>query len=108
VLAIWEPILATDWGAPTVWALGRLRDRRVRQFWDKEHAMAKRMAQDAREPQPAPDCCKRSGVWWDLAAVYPSGVRWNGKLPPAVVFDGPVVDVRSKVESALSLAPASQ
>jgi hypothetical protein len=97
-------MLATDWGTPTAWTLGRLRDPRVRQFWDEDHAMATRMAQDARELQPVPDCCEQSGILWDLAAVYPPGVRWNGKLPPAIVFNGPVLDVASSIESILSQA----
>ena len=101
VLAIWEPILPTDWGQPTRFALGRLSDPRIRQFWDKDHAMAKRMAQDAGKPQPTPNCCERSGFLWDLAAVYLPGGRWDGKLPPAVVFDGPVIDVASRIEALL-------
>lgn len=41
MFAVWEPILITDWSAPTTFALRRLADRRVRQFWDKDHAMAR-------------------------------------------------------------------
>jgi hypothetical protein len=85
--------------------LSRLADPRVRQFWDEAHTMALRMARDARPPQPAQDCCKRSGFLWDLVAVYPAGVRWEGQLPPAVVFDGPVFRVTSKIEAALTAVP---
>jgi hypothetical protein len=101
VLAIWEPMLPMDWGPPTRWALARLSDPRVQQFWDKDHVMAKRMTDDARAPQPVPDCCTRSGVLWDLAAVYSGGARWDGRLPSAVVFNGPVIDVVSTIESHL-------
>jgi len=96
-----------DWRAPTTSALGRLADRRVRQFWDKEHTMAQRMAHDARPPQPEQSCCERSGFLWDLAAVYPAGERWDSQVPPAAIFDGPVVQVAPKIDAVLtSGAPA--
>ena len=37
VLVIWEPILATDWKAPSHSTLARIPDRRARQFWDPKH-----------------------------------------------------------------------
>ncbi len=90
VFAVWEPILPTDWIPPTTAALGRLSDRRVRQFWDKEHAVAKAMA-ESRVGQPQQDCCERNGTLWDLLAVYPAGAEWGETLPRATVFNGPVV-----------------
>jgi hypothetical protein len=92
VFAVWEPILPIDWGAPTTSALYRLSDRRVAQFWDKEHLLAKVMAK-SRDPQSKPDCCSRHGILWDLIAVYPAGALWDQGLPPATVFNGPVVRV---------------
>ena len=94
VFAVWEPILPTDWIAPTTGVLGRLSDRRVRQFWDKDHRLAKLMA-DSRADQAKPGCCSRSGTLWDLIAVYPAGAEWRETLPRASVFDGPVVRVMS-------------
>ncbi len=90
VFAVWEPILPTDWTAPSSSALGRLSDARVRQFWDKEHSVARIMA-NSHDAQTKPKCCNRSGILWDLIAVYPAEAVWNDRLPPAVVFDGPVV-----------------
>jgi len=101
VFAIWEPILSTDWSTPGAQVLSRLPDARVHQFWDKEHLVAQRLAADARDPQPTPKCCNRNGTLWDLAAVYPAGARWDDKMPPAEVFNGPVVKVQGDVESAL-------
>ncbi len=94
-------MLPTDWAAPASSVLGRLSDRRVQQYWDPNHVLATQMKADARAPQPVQECCVRSGILWDLAAVYPAGSTWSDKLPPAVVFDGPVVDVAAAVESAL-------
>jgi len=91
-------MLATDLMAPTSMVLSRLRDGRVRQFWDRQHLIAKRMAADARDPQPKQNCCLRDELLWDLAAVYRPGTVWRETLPPAIFFDGPVVRVKSQLE----------
>ncbi len=102
VFAVWEPILLTDWGRPGSGVLGRLSDPRVSQFWDKQHLVSKRLAQDARDPQPKQSCCERSGTLWDLGAVYPPGALWTQAMPPAVFFDGPVVQVKPGIEAKIS------
>ena len=94
-------MLLTDVSAPTTGTLARLSDPRVRQFYDADHLIAKLLKADARAPQPAPDCCTRSGVLWDLAAVYPPGAQWLGRLPTATVFNGPVIDVMDSIAQAL-------
>jgi hypothetical protein len=102
VFAVWQPMLPTDLAPPVTWVLSRMADRRVRQYWDPNHVLARRMAADARPPQPEPDCCVRSGILWDLAAVYPAGAKWDDRLPPATVFTGPVTDVTEALTAALS------
>jgi len=102
VFAVWQPMLPTDWAAPTTFVLRRLSDARVRQYWDPNHVLAKQMEKDARPPQPTQECCVRSGILWDLAAVYPKGASWTERMPPAIVFDGPVVDVTEPIAAALS------
>ena len=94
-------MLPTDWSAPSRSVLGRLSDPRVQQYWDPDHVLATQMAQDSRPPQPEQDCCVRSGILWDLAAVYPPGATWSDRMPPAVVFNGPVVDIVKDIEAAL-------
>ncbi len=102
MFVVWEPILPMDWfGRPSSSALGRLSNERARQFWDEERLIADRMARDAREPQPEPNCCFADGILWDLAAVYPEGALWGEQLPPAAVFDGPVVRVTDQIVTAL-------
>ena len=66
------------------------------------------MKKDARAPQPAQDCCIRSGILWDLAAVYPPGSTWSDRMPPATVFNGPVVDVTDAIEIAFGPGPAAR
>lgn len=102
MFVVWEPILPTDWSPPTTFAMGRIPDRRARQYWDPDHVLAKSLSEDARSPQPEPDCCVRSGVLWDLAAVYPKGLLWDDRMPAATVFNGPVLDMTSSIESALT------
>ena len=60
------------------------------------------MKKDARAPQPEQDCCIRSGILWDLAAVYPPGSIWSERMPAATVFNGPVVDVTEAIEDAVA------
>ena len=95
------PVLATDVVAPTSRTLGRLSDSRVRQYWDPDSLVAKKFGEDARPPQPEPDCCTRKGVLWDLMAIYPTGPEWTATLPTAVVFNGPVADVTDALKHAL-------
>lgn len=102
VFMVWEPILPTDFMAPTTSVLSRASDRRVQQYWDRNHVLAKQMAADARSPQPEQECCVHSGVLWDLAAVYPKGARWEERMPTATVFNGPVVDLARAIEAAVS------
>jgi hypothetical protein len=89
VLAIWEPILPTDWNRPTSAVLDRLSDRRVVQWWDKQHLIARLLKES--DGGEAPGCCKWNGTLWDVIAVYPPGVRWGETLPAPKFFAGPVV-----------------
>ena len=93
-------MLPTDWAAPASSVLRRLSDRRVQQYWDPNHLLATQMKKDARSPQPEQDCCTRSGILWDLAAVYPPGAVWSDRMPTATLFNGPVVDVTDGIEAA--------
>ena len=108
MIAVWEPILPSDRRPPATGALARLADRRVRQYWDHDHAIARQLAHDARPPQPPHSCCERAGVLWDLAAAYPIGQRWDAQLPAAIVFDGPVVDVVAGVEAVIAKSEAAR
>lgn len=95
-------MLPTDWAVPASSTLRRLSDGRVQQYWDPNHLLAAQMKKDARAPQPEQDCCVRSGILWDLAAVYPPGSIWSEQMPAATVFNGPVVDVTGAIEAALA------
>jgi len=100
VLVVWEPILPTDLAAPSTAVLARVSDPRAVQFWDQSHAVAAKLRNVPGQPQPG--CCDRSGVLWDLAAVYPPGALWTDSPPPAVFFNGAVVAVRPELTDAVS------
>jgi hypothetical protein len=102
VFVVWEPILATDLTPPSKLVMQRISDRRVRQYWDEQHTIARRMKSDERTPQREPHCCETDGILWDLAAVYPKSALWKETLPPAIVFDGSVVSVTSSIDAALT------
>jgi hypothetical protein len=98
-------MLPTDFQSPNSLVLARLKDARVRQYWDPQHLLALRLAADARDPQPKQACCLRNEILWDLAALYPPGAEWKDALPAATFFNGPVVKRKSEWGAALKLMP---
>ena len=98
---VWEPILPTDLAPPITAVLSRISDQRAQQYWDPNHLIAKQMADDARPPQPEPECCDHTGILWDLVAVYPRGAKWDERMPAAVLFNGPVADVLDPLREAI-------
>jgi hypothetical protein len=103
VLVVWEPILPTDWNKPSNSTLARISDPRAMQFWDEKHLVAEelRRSVEANPSQPKAGCCEDNGFLWDMAALYAPQTRWNGTLPPAAFFDGPVVRVAPALDARL-------
>jgi len=93
ILVVWEPILASDWSRPTRPVLARISDPRVRQFWDKDHLIAKQLDQQLSTSQPS--CCRHAGILWDVVALYPKGIKWGGSQPAFI--DGAVVKVEMEL-----------
>ena len=80
VYVIWEPVLATDLSAPSTIALRRIRDLRVKQYWDKDRVLSHAMGEH-----------DRPSVVWDYIAVYRPEQIWT-EAPPQPEFKGrPVV-----------------
>jgi hypothetical protein len=80
VFVIWEPVLPTDFGAPSTATLKRASDPRVSQYWDKEHIVSRLLGEK-----------DRSSVVWDYLAVYKAGTLWNNAPPEPVYSNAPVV-----------------
>jgi hypothetical protein len=98
ILVVWEPILPSDWSRPTRPVMARIPDRRVIQFWDKDHLIAKELDSQLHTKQP--NCCRSSGTLWDLAALYPRGTKWNETEP--LYVNGPVVKVETDLQNQTS------
>jgi hypothetical protein len=107
VFVVWEPILSTDWSPPSTFALNLIPDRRVQQYWDPDHIIAKNLAADRDRFQPKEDCCDRSGILWDLVAVYPPNPVWIDRVPAAILFNGPIVDVKEDLEKPFAAADSA-
>jgi hypothetical protein len=60
--------------------LARISDPRVKQFWDKDHLIAKQLDQQLSTSQP--NCCRRASTLWNVVALYPKG--FNGRLSTRV------------------------
>ena len=97
MFVVWEPVLATDWRAPSTATLRRISDGRARQYWDNSRLLSKAMGETG----------KRSIVW-DRVIVYERGVIWSQASPPkAVLTVGPVVDVVDQFVEGLHQALGS-
>ena len=96
VLVVWEPVLATDWSAPSSFALKRIPDSRAAQFWDKQRVVSHAMGEH-----------DRNSIVWDRVAVYGPDAVWNNAPPPPAYMDGPVVDAINGARAALGNALAA-
>ena len=101
VLVVWEPMLPTDWYQPTRPTLKRVSDLRAEQFWDKSHLIATQLKQQLKQFHGNnPRCCENGGNLWDMAAVYPRGVKWAEAAP--AFDDGPVYRIAPTLEQRMS------
>jgi len=82
VFVIWEPVLATDFVAPSTAALARIADARTTQYWDRKRALSHLLGEH-----------NRSTVVWDYIAVYAPGMLWQDAPPKPIYSDNPVRDV---------------
>jgi hypothetical protein len=90
---VWEPVLTSDWGAPSAETLGRILDPRAMQFWDKDRLISHSMGEHDRK-----------SVVWDQIMVYGAGAVWLTR-PPEPLYQGrPVVKVAAEARQALARA----
>jgi hypothetical protein len=79
VFTVWEPVLPTDFRAPSTASLRRLHDPRVAQFWDRERLLSRALGERDRE-----------SIAWDHIAIYEPGKLWQDS-PPSPAFEGGTV-----------------
>jgi hypothetical protein len=97
VFVVWEPVLATDWTAPSTVIMKRVSDPRVQQYWDNGRLLSKEMGEH-----------DRSSVVWDWVGIYSPEAVWEGAPPKPFFDDGPVVHVVPAFTNALRLASAAR
>jgi len=92
VLVVWEPVLATDWRAPSGSTLARISDRRARQFWDPKHLVSLQLSRIrmAKPGQQEPACCQDEGFYWDEAILYAPKTEWK-EMPVSVFWNDPEI-----------------
>jgi hypothetical protein len=101
---VWEPVLLTDWAAPSTSTLSRVRDPRAIQFWDRGRRLSKALGGPAHFPRTDPVNrieFNMQGVIWDFVAIYPPGTDWPSftGAPVASLTD----DVRRELERVAGL-----
>ena len=97
VFAVWEPVLFSDWAAPSTFTLGRISDARAHQYWDRGRLLSKAMGEKDKD-----------SIVWDYVAVYPKGAVWQDVLPKPSFEGGAVLDVTEDLAKALDLASRQQ
>jgi len=90
VFVIWEPVLPTDFGAPSTAALGRIPDVRAAQYWDRKRMLSHLLGEH-----------NRSTLVWDYIAVYAPGTLWQDTPPKPVYSDNPVRNVIGGVKESI-------
>jgi hypothetical protein len=99
---VWEPVLPTDWGAPSTGVLSRVHDARAVQFWDRRWLLSQTLGGPAHQPRgdAVNDIGFRmKGVIWDFVAIYPPGSE-----RPSLT-GAPLVSVNAQVHEELAKAP---
>ena len=91
VFVIWEPVLPTDFVAPSTAALRRVPDARAAQYWDRKRALSHLLGEH-----------NRSSVVWDYIAVYAPRKLWQDVPPKPIYSDNPVRDVISGAKESIN------
>ena len=101
---VWEPVLPTDWAAPSTSTLSRVRDPRAIQFWDRGRLLSKALGGPERFPRSDPVNriqFNMHDVIWDFVAIYPPGTdRPSFTGAPVVSFSD---DVHRELERVAGL-----
>ena len=100
---VWEPVLATDVGPPSVQVLSQLKDSRAEQWWDKGKLLSSRVLAEARAGVPVFASFQgEQKAAWDLVGVYPPGSKWQALALPTPVYCGnPLVDSLDSLRARL-------
>jgi hypothetical protein len=95
VFVVWEPVLPTDWGAPSTATLKRVSDQRAIQFWDNGRLLSRAMGEHDKK-----------SIVWDQIIVYPPDAVWKQVPPEPFYRGGPVIHVIDPARVAIGQALA--
>jgi hypothetical protein len=104
VLAVWEPVLATDIAPPTTTVLGILHGRRVRQYWDPQKLLSEQLIKALRANPKLlkPDMGEEiPDVAWDVVMIYDAQDVWTGDIPFPRWYGAPVLDATEEAKAEL-------
>ena len=90
---VWEPVLESDWGAPSSGTLARISMATALQFWDKSRLVSRSMGEHDEK-----------SIVWDHIEIYSPGASWTQGPPQPVYRGGPVYRVIDPVRAALTQA----
>jgi hypothetical protein len=90
VFVIWEPVIMTDFAAPSTATLNRISDLRASQYWDKERLVSRLLGEQ-----------DSASVVWDYVAVYEPGKVWEQAPPEAASSNAPVVRAIGETRGAI-------
>jgi len=96
VFVIWEPVLPTDFGAPSTAALARIPDTRAAQYWDGKRVLSHLLGER-----------NRSTLVWDYVAVYAPGSPWRDAPPEPIYSGNPVRDAIGGAKESIQRLPAT-
>ena len=102
MFVIWEPVLATDWGTPSLSLPGNVSDGRASHFWDREHLLSANYGGAPKLETLA--SIRKIGfrmedVVWDVALVYPPGAKWGSS---ARLLVAPVMKFRDDLAATMA------
>jgi hypothetical protein len=109
VLAVWEPVLVFDLGAPASAKLARLSDPRVEQFWDPGRLLSQRLLGEAHAHPERLNPKQRqqlahAKIVWDFIALFSPRAYWQSDPPWPTYSGAPVVQAIAGLRQQLRSA----
>lgn len=78
---VWLPVLDEDDAAAARASAARLRDPRVRHYWDATSAFGVALGRALAIPPSRFEPGRAHGLAWDVYLVYPRTASWDAAIP---------------------------
>lgn len=93
VFAVWEPVILTDWSAPSTAVLRKISNPLAIQFWDRNRLISRSLGER-----------DQNSIVWDTILIYPKTAAWTQAPPEPVYRGGPVFDMIVPAREAIANA----